>query len=128
MYKFTLKKSYSCYLPFSSEFENEWIRIKGSKMTINKGYSWDGCSPKVEVLDLIIGTPDGRDSNGFPITYFASLVHDALYQWKGEHGIKRKEADKLFLTMLKGFKLKWIYYLVVRAFGGIYGTWTYKKY
>jgi hypothetical protein len=63
---------------------------------VSKGYRWDGCSPKINVLDLFwIGTPDGlivgseRPLQGpdldshIPITdervtHLASCVHDVL--------------------------------------------------
>lgn len=31
----------------------------GGRMTVTRGYSWNGCSPKFCFLDLLIGTPDG---------------------------------------------------------------------
>ena len=57
------------------------IFINGSRLN---GYAWDGCTPKFEFLDFVIGTPDGRLDylTEKPITYYASLVHDAIYQYK----------------------------------------------
>lgn len=90
------------------EYESEFLRIEPTgKITIkgssHSGYAWDGCTPKVEVLDLIIGTPDGRldYQTEKPITYYAFMVHDAIYQYKNEVPISRKEADLLFKAMLK---------------------------
>ena len=47
-------------------------------ITVLKGYAWDGCTPKVCFLDLLVGTPDGAvyEGTGRPKTYYASLVHD----------------------------------------------------
>jgi len=113
------------------DFENEWIKIspdgkiiiKGTHVQENGkgGYAWDGCSPKFAVLDIVIGTPDGvvDETTEKPKTYNASMVHDALYQFAHQAKIKRSESDKLFLKRLKGFKLKYIYYIAVRIFGWI---------
>ena len=67
-----------------------------STIIVCRGYRWDGCSPKLNVLDLFwIGTPDGciigserpRDRKDEPtdipisqerITHIASAVHDVL--------------------------------------------------
>ena len=94
------------------------------------GYAWDGCSPKWNWIDITWGTPDGRlDWNTVkPITYYASMVHDVLYQYKREHDITRKQTDQLFRELLKKekFKLATIYYWAVRVFGGFYGKWKVK--
>jgi len=114
------------------DFKNEWfeisedgkVLIKGSHVQDNGmgGYAWDGCSPKFAFLDLVIGTPDGviDEKTEKPKTYYASMVHDALYQFGPGIGIKRLEIDRLFLDMLKGFKLRHIYYFLVRMFGMFY--------
>ena len=116
----------------NKEYENEWIKvsnngniiIKGSHIQENKkgGYAWDGCSPKFAFLDLVIGTPDGViDKNTEkPKTYFASMVHDALYQIGHQADIKRLNIDRLFLVMLKDFKLRYIYYISVRLLGAFF--------
>src|SRR5436190_2080914 len=53
------------------------------RITVMRGYAWNGCSPKFCVLDILIGTPDGvvHAGTGKPKAYYASLVHDALYQF-----------------------------------------------
>lgn len=116
------------------EYSNEWISInKRGLITItpiSTGYAWDGCSPKKDVLDLLIGTPDGKtdkDTNK-PITYYASLLHDCIYQFKDEIDISRYEADQLFKLLLKNKNFFWsnVYYRCVRLFGGFYGNWKCK--
>lgn len=108
------------------EFSAKWLEIeKKGKIKIPKGYAWDGCTFKKSVLDIfIIGTPDGIiDIDTMkPKTYYASLVHDALYQYYGYHGISRKAIDKLFLDMMKKtkFKLSLLYYTVVRIAGWLF--------
>ena len=56
----------------------------------HKGYAWDGCSPKFQILDLIFGTHDGAisENTGKAVTYYASMVHDVLYQFHDEFGEK----------------------------------------
>lgn len=103
------------------------LRIK-----LNKGfYSWDGCSPKFKLFGKEFGTWDGKlwDKffnrtnpilNGLPETYYASLVHDFIYQSKGT--FTRKEADALFKELLEQQKFKYttLYYFFVRMFGWIW--------
>lgn len=109
------------------EFESEWMVIRNGNVFIKEGYSWDGCSPKWEWVDFVFGTPEGRICvyTGKPITYEASLIHDALYQFKGSHGISRRTSDLIFKKMLKRKSFKWsgLYYFVVRVVGSIYGKW-----
>jgi len=104
------------------------IHINGNKLN---GYAWDGCTPKFVKFDLIFGTPDGRldDLTEEPITYYASMVHDALYQFKDGIPISRKSADIIFYKILKeaGFKWSWIYYAGVRLAGRILGKWNTTK-
>lgn len=107
--------------------DNGKITVKGSN---SGGYAWDGCSPKKDFIDLNIGTPDGRFDfeTEKPITYYASLFHDALYQYKSELNLSRKEVDKLFIVMLRkpSFKLRGVYYFFIRMGGGFYGKWKNK--
>jgi len=53
------------------------------QITVTRGYAWNGCSPKFCFLDLLLGTPEGvvHHHTGRPKTYYASMVHDALYQF-----------------------------------------------
>ena len=100
------------------------IHINGNK---GNGYAWDGCSPKAIRFDFIWGTPDGildfRTEK--PITYFASMIHDALYQYKHEAPLSRKEADLIFRSILRESGFRWwrIYGLGVRIGGMFYGSW-----
>ncbi|MFH0731301.1 MAG: hypothetical protein V2A72_00050 [Candidatus Omnitrophota bacterium] len=112
-------------------FNNEWFKldsdgtatVKGSN---RQGYAWDGCSPKLKILDIYFGTPEGvlNFKTGRSKTYYASLIHDAFYQFS--KGIKpfimRREVDKEFYFILKENKFKpaRLYYWSVRIFG-----WTY---
>jgi hypothetical protein len=107
------------------EYVSEWLHIsQQGVITVKanqKGYAWDGCTPKKSVFNLfIIGIPDGHvDYRTMqPYTYYASLVHDALYQYLESVPVSKAQIDQLFLKMLKDFKLRRLYYLAVKNFGG----------
>lgn len=107
-----------------------WLTIfKNGAVKIAKGYSWDGCTPKLRIGDAIIGTFDGplvrddlRDET-HPQLYYPSLVHDALCQFqRHKHGktfpYTRKQIDDIFLHHMQkvGFPHAKRYYFFVRAF------------
>ncbi len=119
--------------PIKKNFENEWLHmsqngdivVKGSH---SKGYAWDGCTPKWNFFDLfLVGTPDGRIivNTEKPITFYASLIHDILCQFRSDIGISRKEADRVFLTYLGDFSLRYLYYFAVRSYGVYLGFKSY---
>jgi catechol 2,3-dioxygenase-like lactoylglutathione lyase family enzyme len=97
---------------------------RNGAITVTRGYTWNGCSPKVSAFDLLIGTPEGvvNARTGQRKTYFASLVHDALYQFLADGlPLTRRQADLVFLHLMResGFRLAPIYWLFVRALGGL---------
>ena len=98
---------------------------KDGTITVTRGYSWDGCTPKFCVLDFLIGTPDGvvHKDTGHPKTYYASLVHDALYQFIPDGlPLGRRHADRFFLLLMaeSDFSPRWVYWVAVRVFGGLF--------
>ena len=107
-------------------FASRWLAITPEgRMTVSAGYAWDGNSKKINVFDLfVIGTPDGiidvRTMK--PKTWYASLVHDALYQYFGYHGIARKEMDELYRLLAREarFAPTPIYHAVIRILGGLF--------
>ena len=109
-------------------FDSNWLRIDtNGVITVYKGYAWDGCSFKFNLFDLAVaGTPDGiiDITSMKPKTYYASLVHDALYQYLPYHSISRRQADIIFYELLAkaGFIPRKIYYLAVRLVGGCFGA------
>ncbi len=128
-YKFELKEQNYSHTPSDLLCEalcdnsrqhpnNNWLGISiGGTIWVSKGYAWDGCTPSIRVFGLgWIGTPEGAVDyrTEKPLTYYASLVHDALTQFKA---CPRKLADQIFYEMLKeaGFELAWLYYIGVRA-------------
>ena len=91
-------------------------------IVVTGGYAWDGCSPKLCVFDILIGTPDGvvDSTTKQPKTYYASLVHDALYQFLLDGlPFSRAQADDCFLRLMArtGFAPRRLYWLAVRVFG-----------
>jgi len=100
------------------------------RITVMRGYSWNGCSPKFCFFDILIGTPDGvvHARTGKPKTYYASLVHDALYQFLLlDEEVKRRHADWFFLRLMgeSAFAPRYIYWLAVRTLGWL--VWLGKK-
>lgn len=122
---FKITEDYQFNSRFSGrKFDSEWLRIDDDgKITVkaNKtGYAWDGCTPKLNLFDLaVIGVPDGiiDIKTMKPKTYFASLVHDALYQYLEDVPVTKVEVDRLFYEMLGDFWLRRVYYVMVRCFG-----------
>ncbi len=119
-------------VPYAMEFFDEGgtkrLTIsKDGKITVKKDYSWDGCTPKFCFFDFLLGTPDGvvHKDTGRPKTYYASLIHDALYQFlpeiPAEAKLTRRDADAFFLRMLAeyDFSPRGLYWFVVRLLGGL---------
>jgi hypothetical protein len=129
VYKFKLDKDYKARFPYRITFKNDWVNIEKHSITVKKGYSWDGCTPYLfNLLGLwAIKTPDGVCKEGKQMLYYPSLIHDVLYQFKGEMPLLRIEVDKIFFydMVKKGFIFANVYYLMVRLFGGFFGKWTY---
>ena len=107
-------------------FRSRWLDVKGDgTITVSAEYAWDGNSKKLNVFDLfVLGTPDGivdvRTMK--PKTWYASLVHDALYQYYGYHGIARKDMDAIYRALAReaNFAPAELYWLIVRICGGLF--------
>ena len=93
----------------------------GGRLTVKKGYAWDGCSPKFQICDLLVGVPDGATDKrtGLPKTYHASLIHDVLCQFMDHSGVTWSQADECFLRLLEeaDFAPRRLYYWAVRVWG-----------
>ncbi|MDE8603887.1 hypothetical protein M3I01_013370 [Marinomonas sp. RSW2] len=102
------------------EFQSEWVKIANSKMTIKSGYAWDGCSPKIHVFGLfVVGTPNGCLRHGKSWTYYDSLVHDVLCQFRDDLKLSKDDSVIIFNDSLKksGWPLRKLYINMVRWFG-----------
>lgn len=113
------------------EFNNEWLRLEKEgivtiKGTNYKGYAWDGCSPKLKIKDIYLGTLEAvlNFDTGKSKTYYASLIHDVFYQFSNDvkSFINRKEVDREFYIILKRDKFRGakLYYIAVRLFGWLF--------
>jgi len=123
-------------------YESDYVVLgEDGTLTIKAEYSWNGCSPKVEAMGMLMGTPEGAlpgDGEKEKIegklkdigyeqfqwrkarTHYASLVHDALYQIGEKYpDIDRKVVDMLFLKILKAYRFlpARAYYSIVRLLG-----------
>lgn len=120
-YLYKLDRNYIADIPALEgvDYRNHWVSIVGGTIKINKGYAWDGCSPKINVLGLFnIGVPDGALRCGKPFTYHASLVHDVLCQFS-DIPITKAQSVAAFnheLTNVK-FPLTRLYVFAVNKFG-----------
>ena len=97
---------------------------QGGRITVTRGYAWNGCSPKFCVFDILLGPPEGvvHVRTEKPKTYYASLVHDALYQFLPDDlPLKRRHADRFFLLLLaeSEFAPRRLYWGAVRLIGGL---------
>lgn len=112
---------------YGSDGKTVFVSIYRGIIRIHAGYAWDGCSPKFRIGNHLVGTWDGfvNKRTGLQQMYYASLVHDALYQFVIDYpgfGLTREDADDIFLTLADrdGFPLAVPYYYAVRILGGIY--------
>lgn len=116
----------------------EWLSIEDGTITVKgsngKGYAWDGCTPKKNFLHITWGNFDGKlkrfkEGDYKPYTYYGSMIHDVLYQYKRCAPLTRKEADLIFLQLLKEAKFMWanLFYFGVRCFGWYFRGWKYSS-
>lgn len=101
---------------------------KNGEIRVLKEYAWDGCTPKIAIWDIVFGTPDGVPNRKTrrPKTYYASLLHDALYQFLAcGVPLSRREIDRVFLDLMTrdSFGPRYLYYAVVRLLGG-FSLWV----
>ena len=106
---------------------------KSGTVTVRASYAWDGCSPKVCIFDIVFGTPDGvvDSTTKRPKTYYASLVHDAMYQFLLDGlPFKRPQVDGCFRRLMTetGYGPRWIYWAAVRLLGWAFvGVHRFKR-
>ena len=93
------------------DFANEWISVHRGWIRVSERYAWDGCSPSVRVpgTRIWLGTPDGPlGSDGRPASWRASLIHDALCQFRMEiPGLTKATATAVFVERLLADGAPW---------------------
>lgn len=102
------------------EFSNEWVVISRGQMKISRNYAWDGCTPRYHVFGLVsFGTPNGILRHGKPWTYWASLAHDVLCQFRDLIKISKCSVLQVFNDVLERDKwpLRRLYVRAVDKFG-----------
>lgn len=122
-YKLTEDYTYESPHLAGISFCSDWLLIDGGRLLIRAGYAWDGCSPAWRLPGGVwVGTPDGPlGADGRPQSYYASLVHDALCQYKADVPITKAATLALFADLLRqgGFP-PWrvlLYVAAVKLFG-----------
>jgi len=87
----------------------DWLEIRDCRLSIPAGYAWDGCSPSLRLPawpllsgGIWLGPWDGPlVSDGRPVTWRATLVHDALCQFREDiQGLDKAATVRLFARML----------------------------
>ena len=108
---------------FTDDHDRLWLSIGiDGTISIEPRYAWDGCSPKWQLGWLQFGTPDGAPNpvTGYPYTYAASCLHDALLQWEDDPRMpySRQQIDRIFYERLimDGFPAATLYYKAVRFY------------
>ncbi len=132
VYIYCIKEDYTYNSSIKGQkFENEWFKLEEDGTVIvrgsnKEGYAWDGCSPKIKIKDVYLGTLEGvlNFDTGKSKTYYASMIHDVFYQFSKDIKslISRKEVDKEFYIILKKneFRFAKLYYWGVRQFGWLF--------
>lgn len=105
-WRYRLQSRYERLAPelMGVEFSNRWLEIRHCRLAIAEGYAWDGCSPAFKLSGGFWAGPwDGPlMADGRPATWRASLVHDALCQYRAEiQGLTKAATVRLFAKMLR---------------------------
>lgn len=115
---------------FEDRYGKRWLEIlPNGDARVLAPYAWDGCTPKFSTWDIAFGIPDGipHPRTRKPKAYYASLMHDVLYQFlEMDLPVTRRDADCIFLDLLArdDFGPRRIYFLAVRLFGGGFHIFT----
>lgn len=91
-------------LHYGDNDDRVWLIVgPGTKLTVKKNYSWDGCSPKVaKIGPFWLGTIDTKRN------WQASCVHDSLYQFGLVEGFPylKVDADTTFYNIMTKYKFR----------------------
>jgi len=111
-WRYVLRERIELFAPelMAVAYAGPWLEIRHCRLTIPAGYAWDGCSPSVRLPGsrllpggIWIGPWDGPlGQDGRPVSWRASLVHDALCQFRAEiKGLTKETTVRLFAKLLR---------------------------
>ena len=99
--------------------KDDYLIIKNNLWFFKKGFQWDG------VTNFWCG-PEDINNSGYPITWMATLIHDAGCKYWNEDKYfpcSRFKADWLFFKLLRNldnklfrYFLSYVYYVIVTLF------------
>ena len=103
--------------------KTDYLTIANNEVRVEWGYAWDGCSPSWKICGMWFGVWDGpRGKDGRPSAWLASLIHDAVCQYRDEiTGLSTDTSVALFkeLLVLKDSPswMTWLYPFAVKLYG-----------
>lgn len=111
-WRYVLRRRFELFAPelVTVAYAGPWLEIRNCRLTIKAGYAWDGCSPSVRLPGgallpggIWIGPWDGPiGPDGRPVSWRATLVHDALCQFRADiNGLTKETTVRLFAKMLR---------------------------
>ena len=125
-WRYRLRQRVELFAPelLTIAYAGPWLEIRHCHLAIPAGYAWDGCSPTLRLPGgLWLGPWDGPlGTDGRPAAWRASLVHDALCQFRTEiPGLTKATTVRLFRRLLAAdgapYWMQRIYPAAVDLFG-----------
>jgi len=118
-WRYVIHKNRSCKTHITGRFyDGPWMRLeRDGTLLVRAGYAWNGRITAGVMLKLLWRQLDGVDvGKRRRKTPDALLFHDVLYQFGRDAGVRRKEADDLFLQLMTEHRVPWrhAYYGFVR--------------
>ena len=104
-WRYRLRERFELFAPelLTVAYAGPWLEIRHCRLVIPAGYAWDGCSPSLRLPGgLWLGPWDGPlGTDGRPAAWQASLVHDALCQFRPQiAGLTKSATVRLFRRLL----------------------------
>jgi hypothetical protein len=106
-WRYTLDQVFSKDLPalVDVEFANRWITIVGGAITVSQKYAWNGLLPTglnflINFLGWFSFATKGATEDKQSVAYYATLVYDALCQFRQYIPLDKKQALEIFKGML----------------------------
>lgn len=111
-WRYKLRERFELFAPelMSVAYAGPWLEIRHCRVAIAADYAWDGCSPSLRLPGgqllpggIWLGPWDGHlGPDGRPVSWQASLVHDALCQFRRQlQGVDKAATIRLFARLLR---------------------------